>query len=104
MVATVDVILSGKITGDPDYRVKFAVARVEARKRFGAAARIWNPAELPAGRDYDWYMDECLAVIKALHNRGAVFVRLNDWDGSKGARCEVATAECYGLAVVGQWW
>jgi len=91
-----DVILSGKITGDERYRLRFAQAYVAARaKRPGA--RVWNPALLPEGREYRWYMKKCLHVILNEAAPGCVLVLLKGWNRSPGAVAEWAAARCVGM-------
>lgn len=98
-----DIILCGRITGYPRYKVKFAQACVAAHTRF-PGTRIFNPAELPDDRDYRWYMKTC---VDAIFNRAApncVIIRLKDWNDSKGSRAESALADCLGIPIIEQWW
>lgn len=97
------VILSGGITGRKNYREEFAVALVAARVRWHGA-KVWNPATLPAGREYRWYMRKCCAAILEETDEQTVFVRLKGWNRSLGAVAEWALARCLGLKVVDQWW
>lgn len=84
------VYLAGKITGDPDYKQKFAAAQ-EALEAAGFI--VLNPAVLPSsGLRYDGYikigaamLDECAAVCF-----------LPDWMDSHGAMYE------YGRAAAGE--
>lgn len=95
-----DVILSGPITGRPEYKREFAqaVVKVHAVMR---GVKIWNPAELPAGREYRWYMVQCTEAILKGAKDGCVLVTLEGWQDSPGARAEVALAESVGMRVVG---
>ena len=96
-----DVILSGPITGVPDYAVRFALAYSNIRQRVfhatGALPEVWNPATLPAGRTYDWYIRRCVDAIFA--SPGATVFLLPGWCDSKGARAEHALAVSLGMKV-----
>lgn len=101
--APYDAVLSGRISGDVRCREKFAVlyvrTREELRRRLGREARVFNPAVLPEGQTYGWYMEVCLAAI--LRSPGCVLVQTDDWGGSPGAMCEYAAACCLGREVAG---
>jgi hypothetical protein len=81
------VYLAGKITGDSNYKSKFAAAR---KKLEQSGFVVLDPSILPAtGFDYDAYirmsaamLDECEAVCF-----------LCDWQDSGGARSEHARAQ-----------
>ena len=76
------VYIAGKITGDPNYKAKFA----EAAKAIVARGNIpLNPAELPAGMDPADYMRICLAMIDICDF--AYF--LPGWEDSPGAQLEM---------------
>lgn len=77
--------LSGKITGDQNYKTKFGSAAGELRKKGFA---VMNPAMLPDGFDYDDYMHVCKAMIE----RCEAIVLLPDWTESDGAKMEVGHA------------
>jgi hypothetical protein len=94
-----DVILSGRITGYADYRLKFAQAVVKVKTVFPGAC-VWNPAELPEGREYAWYMRQCLMAIMEDAKPTCVLVMLKGWNRSKGAVAEWAVARCLGMPVV----
>ena len=54
------IYIAGKITGDPDYRAKFA----DAQRQIEAQGHIvLNPATLPEGMDPKDYMRICFAMI-----------------------------------------
>ena len=93
-----DVILSGAISGDAGYRAVFAMATNRARHRW-PGRRIWNPALLPQGREYRWYLRECLEVILDAPQKATV-VMLEGWERSPGAVAERALAVAIGLEVV----
>ena len=94
-----EVVLSGKITGDPEYRRRFAELLVRVRCRWHGA-KVWNPGELEDGREYLWYMRRCLDVIMNRCRPGARIVRMRGWHRSAGAVAEWAVARCFGLEVV----
>ena len=54
------IYIAGKITGDPEYRKKFACAARQVEE-FGHIAL--NPAELPEGMAAADYMRICFAMI-----------------------------------------
>jgi hypothetical protein len=93
-----DVILSGRITGDDGYRLRFAQAYVAARAR-RPGARVWNPAVLPPDREYAWYIRTCLNVILNEAAPGCVLVLLTGWNRSLGAVAEWAVARCVGMGI-----
>lgn len=96
-----DIILSGPITGVPDYVQRFAIAccsvRHEVYRATGKLPSVWNPAELDAGRTNEWYMRQCVDAI--FDSPNATMVMLPDWHVSKGAREEHALALCLGMKV-----
>lgn len=56
------IYIAGKITGDPDYRAKFA----DAQRQIEAQGHIvLNPATLPEGMEPGDYMRICFAMIDA---------------------------------------
>lgn len=75
------VYISGKITGDPDFRRKFADAAKRVRVLGGVPL---NPADLPGGMPREKYLPICLAMIDAAD---AVLL-LDDWKTSQGAKIE----------------
>lgn len=73
--------LAGKITGDPNYKAKFAEAAKALRS---AGYSVMNPAELPDGFDYPDYMKICAAMIEVCD----ATCLLPDWTESDGAKFE----------------
>ncbi len=79
------IYIAGKITGEQDYRKKFA----EAEKLLVSQGnKVMNPAVLPEGFEYDDYMKICFAMIDVCE---AVFMLL-DWKDSTGAKEELGIA------------
>lgn len=76
------VYIAGKITGDPDYKAKFA----EAARKLEAVGHIpLNPATLPEGMTTSDYMRICFAMIDSAD--AAAF--LSDYTDSAGAQLEL---------------
>lgn len=73
--------LSGKITGDPNYIVKFAEAEAKLKS---LGMKVLNPAMLPEGMRKSAYMPICLAMIDAAD----IVVLLEDFKESAGAKIE----------------
>jgi len=106
MTPPYDIILSGPINGTTDYKERFAVTLVKQlakRRTFTAEGaprpiNIWNPAELGEGRDYEWYMWQCLDAIR--HSPRCTLVRMKGWHCSLGAVAEWALCRCLGRTIV----
>lgn len=80
------IYIAGKITGDPDYRAKFA----DAQRQIEAQGHIvLNPATLPDGMEPKDYMRICFAMIDVAD----AVVFLPDAAESAGARLEMAYCE-----------
>lgn len=77
------VYIAGKITGDKDYKEKFAYAATIMRHR-GPDYHILNPAELPEGMTPQDYMQLCTQMLFAAD----MVVFLPDWCESNGAGIE----------------
>jgi hypothetical protein len=92
------VILSGRISGDAGYRTAFALAEYHGRCRW-PGRKVWNPALLPQGREYRWYLRQCLDVVLWAPET-AVVLMLDGWERSPGAVAERALALAIGLEVV----
>lgn len=87
------VYISGKITGDPDYKQKFKRAE-EALQRMGAAPI--NPARLSEGLTKNFYLPVCLQMLLTAD----VVYLLDDWKESEGAKIEEAVARYQGIPVI----
>jgi len=77
------VYIAGAITGVPDYRDKFGIAK-KALEREGHT--VLNPAALPEGMEKKDYMRICFAMI----DTADVITFLPNWENSKGANVERA--------------
>ena len=80
------IYIAGKITGDPDYRAKFADAQRQIEAQGHTAL---NPATLPEGMEPKDYMRICFAMIDVAD----AVVFLPDAAESAGARLEMAYCE-----------
>jgi|LGOV01.1.fsa_nt_gb hypothetical protein len=54
------VYIAGKITGDGNFKEKFARKEAELKRK---GYVVLNPATLPAGFEYEEYMHICFAMI-----------------------------------------
>lgn len=75
------VYLAGKISGDPQYRKKFARAAAMLEKQ---GYIVLNPASLPPGLDYESYM----RIDAAMMAEADIICFLPDWEKSPGAQRE----------------
>lgn len=86
------IYLSGKITGDGNYKAKFS-AMAEKLKALGYA--VFNPAVLPDGFEYEDYMKIDLCALSTCEG---IFL-LDDWKDSPGAVREYEAARELNLEV-----
>lgn len=87
------IYIAGKITGDPEYRRKFACA---ARQVEALGHIALNPAELPEGMTAADYMRICFAMIDVAD----CVIFLPDAGDSAGAQIERAYCEYIGKRMV----
>lgn len=80
------IYIAGPISGDPDYKEKFAA--VATYLTAGTGDRVLNPATLPEGMTPAQYMQICVPMLLAADR----VVFLPGWEGSKGAQIEHALA------------
>ena len=88
------IYIAGKITGDPDYKEKFAKVASSLR---GHGFSVMNPACLSEDKEFCW--DDYMAITAAMQARCEATVLLPDWQDSKGARIELQTAERLGQKI-----
>ena len=75
------IYIAGKITGDPDYKSKFAALQAELEaKNF----IVLNPAVLPKGLSDADYMRICFAMIDCANT----VMFLDGYEKSKGCKLE----------------
>lgn len=79
------VYIAGKISGDPNYREKFAKAEEELKAQ---GYIVMNPAILPEGFTWDNYMNITIAMLSACDT----IYLLEDWEDSQGAQIEAKIA------------
>lgn len=84
--------ISGKITGDPQFRKKFINAEMVL---MSIGYKVLNPTLLPEGLEYEQYMFLDFAMIDV----SDLVVMLPDWRGSKGAKRERRYAAEIGKSV-----
>ena len=87
------IYLSGKITGDKNFRQKFEKT---TRKLLSYGHTVYNPAILPNGFEYEQYMK---IDFLALSFCDAIYL-LDDWKISKGAIREFEEAKRLGIKVI----
>ena len=89
------IYISGKITGDKNYRAKFQQAESELRL---LGHDVMNPAILPGGFSWTAYM----SIALAMQNVCDATLLLPDWKDSKGAIIEHQDAKrrYYSLAEI----
>ena len=85
------VYLAGKITGDPNYREKFAEAAKKLEERAGVT--VISPAVTPEGLKKADYMRICFAEMEAVD----YVVFLPDWSSSDGAKLEGQKCDYVGV-------
>lgn len=87
------VYIAGKITGDPNYWVKFA----REQSKLGREGHIvLNPAELPEGMEPADYMRICFAMIDCAD----MVLFLEDHKESRGAKVELAYCQYVGKKII----
>lgn len=87
------IYVSGKITGDKNYKQKFEKA---ANKLISFGYDVFNPAILPNGLEYEQYMQ---IDFLALSFCQGIYL-LDDWEQSSGAKRELEEAKRLGLKVI----
>lgn len=92
------VYISGKITGDNNFKEKFNNAVLRCCVFGWGLNDILNPVDLPTQTTWEDYM---IQDIKELFNCTHIYM-ISDWEQSKGARIEHAIAVEYGLTIIYQ--
>jgi len=92
------IYISGKITGDDNFKRKFEKAATNCHLSGWERNKILNPCELPVQENWHDYM---IMDIKELFKCSHIFM-LQDWKESKGARIEHAIAKETGLTIIYQ--
>ena len=87
------IYIAGKITGDPDYIIKFLKKEITLMKERHI---VMNPAILPKRFDYEDYMKICFAMVDVCD---CIYL-LSDWKDSKGAIREKEYAEKQGKIIM----
>ena len=89
------VYISGKITGEPSFKLYFGEAERELREE---GWRVISPTILPGNLDYEQYMTICFAMIDV---SDCVYM-LRNWKDSKGAQRELEYARAKSKNVLWQ--
>ena len=87
--------IAGKITGDDNYREKFALAEEELYS-YESIDTVLNPATLPETLPNDAALKICLAMVE----QADCIYALADWIKSEGAGIEIAYARYLGKYVM----
>lgn len=89
------VYISGKITGEFNYKEKFDTAEKMLKKKGHIAL---NPTIIPLGLEYDQYIKIDLAMVDAAD---AIYM-LDNWTDSRGANIEYDHANLQGKKILYQ--
>ena len=87
--------ISGKITGDPNYREKFAKVEAELKAK---GYHVMNPAILPDGFTWEEYM----VVTKAMLSVCDTTYMMDGWEDSDGAKTERIWSKTQGNTILYQ--
>lgn len=94
MSSPVVVQLIGPMSGLPDFnRPTF---NEWARKLRSKGYAVYNPAELPPGHDWIWYMKRTLSALPHASVAGLI----HGWSASNGSVKEVAECKFFGTPLV----
>lgn len=92
------IYISGKITGDDNYKNKFEAAEKALLKFFDNKVDVINPAKLDLGSYATW--EQYMRIdIQMLCSCNTIYM-LSDWKKSKGARFEHKVAQKLGIEIV----
>ena len=81
------IYIAGKISGDKNYKKKFAKTERILRKK---GHSVMNPAQLIVYKDFTWF--DYMMVSGAMQRRCEAVYFLPDWSQSKGATIELKRA------------
>ena len=87
------VFISGKITGDPNYREKFDKVEKELTAQ---GHLVMNPSVFPEGFRWEDYMKITLAMLSCCDT----IYLMNDWQDSRGAQAEFRYAIEHGQDIL----
>ena len=87
------IYIAGKITGDPNYQIKFFKAMAQLMKE---GHIVLLPSVLPGGMTPEDYMKICFAMIDVAD----AVAFLPDWMDSKGAMLEMKYCEYIGKRIM----
>lgn len=90
------IYIAGKITGDPNYQLKFIRARQHLTKE---GYTVLTPAVLPEGMTKADYMKICFAMIDVAD----AVAFLPDYLDSQGAMVEMAYCQYIGKEIFHPW-
>ena len=92
------IYISGKITGDPNFREKFQKAEDFIRECY-PNQEVINPAKITLPECCGWedYMDVCLMLL----DKADTLYLLEDWQESRGAYVEYGYALAKDMIVLG---
>lgn len=89
------LVISGPITGVPDYRARFDSVAKSMRTLHGPGVTVFSPSELPDGHTERWYMARCAEQLETATH---VYF-MSGWEYSAGCRAEWAHAVKLGLVL-----
>jgi len=89
------IYIAGPMTGIPE--LNKPTFRLVANDLAASYRGVLSPHTLPDGLDYKACMDITMAMVRACD----IVFCLPGWQRSRGARAEIAYAECLGKKIVG---
>ena len=91
------IYISGRITGNPDYKLQFELTE-QLLNKCDSVTSVVNPARLDLGEGATWedYMKTDIVQLTSCD----VICMLKGWRRSRGARLEYRIAKALGLKVI----